>query len=107
MAPGFVGYTVKVSINLALGGGVGWQVVEINDPVAVPIHDLALEATIDEAIRFRSDNRVMQSRENRIAREEELPAAILNSLQIDVRPSTKQTAHIFNCATTLDVDVRI
>src|SRR5690349_8370679 len=105
MPTGFIRYAVKVGINFALDRGVGRQVVEIDDPIAVPIHNLALEAAIDEAIRLWSNNRVMQGRENRIAREEELAAAILNSLQVDVRPSTEQAAHVFNRAPTLNVDV--
>src|SRR5208283_1872271 len=50
---------------------------------------------------------MMQRRKNRVAREEELSSAVLNPLQVDIRPALEQTAHILDRHASLHLHVLV
>lgn len=55
-----IGNTIHVGIQFTFGGGVDVSGIEIDQPIAVPVIELALESAGDEGVRERARNFVVQ-----------------------------------------------
>src|SRR4051794_15704400 len=82
VTPRLVGNAVEIGVDLAGPRRVGGQVVQVDHPVAVPVDDLSLEPTDHERVRQWADDRVVESREDGVARVEEVAAGPLNPVEV-------------------------
>jgi hypothetical protein len=50
---------VEIGVHFALSGGMGRQVVKVDDAVAIPVNYLPFKAAINKAVGLRPDYRVV------------------------------------------------